>query len=61
MRDKAKLVTDLRKPVEQATAFGATRQVILPAIDQYAVGSMERLQRIDDAVNVLISPAPLRR
>jgi type I restriction enzyme R subunit len=61
VKDKAKLVADLRKAVEQATAFCATRQVILPAIDQYAVGSMERLQRIDDAVNALISPDPLRR
>jgi type I restriction enzyme R subunit len=61
VKDKAKLVADLRKAVEQATAFCATRQVILPAIDQYAVGSMERLQRISDAVNALISPDPLRR
>ena len=35
--------------------------VILPAIEQLPAGSMERLQRIDDAVNALISPDPLRR
>jgi type I restriction enzyme R subunit len=38
-----------------------TRQVILPAIEQLPAGSLERLQRIDDAVNALISPDPLRR
>ncbi len=61
VRDKQKLVADLRKAVEQATAFCATRQVILPAIKQLAAGSLERLQRVDDAVNALISPDTLRR
>jgi type I restriction enzyme, R subunit len=61
VKDKAKLVADLRRAVDNATTFCATRQVILPAIEQLATGSMERLQRIDDAVNALISPDPLRR
>ena len=61
VKDKQKLVADLRKAVDAATAFCAARQVILPAIEQLAAGSMERLQRIDDAVNALISPDPLRR
>jgi type I restriction enzyme R subunit len=61
VKDKAKLVADLRQAVNAATTFCATRQVILPAIEQLATGSMERLQRIDDAVNALISPDPLRR
>lgn len=61
VKDKAKLVADLRTAIEQATAFCATRQVILPAIEQLAVGSLARLQRIDDATNALISPDPLRR
>jgi len=61
LKDKKKLVEDLRKAVAEATAFCATRQVILPAIEQLAAGSLERLQRIDDAVNGLISPDPLRR
>ena len=38
-----------------------TCQVILPAIKQLAAGSMERLQKIADAVDALISPYPLRR
>ena len=58
---KQKLVEDLRKAVDAATALCATRQVILPAIEQLTAGSMERLQRVGDAVNALISPDPLRR
>jgi type I restriction enzyme R subunit len=61
VKDKAKLVADLRRAVDTATTFCATRQVILPAIEGLAIGSLERLQRIDDAVNALISPDPLRR
>jgi type I restriction enzyme R subunit len=61
VKDKQKLVADLRRAVDTATTFCATRQVILPAIEQLATGSLERLQRIDDAVNALISPDPLRR
>jgi len=61
VKDKQKLVEDLRRAVDAATTFCATRQVILPAIEQLVAGSLERLQRIDDAVNALISPDPLRR
>jgi type I restriction enzyme R subunit len=61
VKDKQKLVADLRKAVEDATTFCAGRQVILPAIEQLSVGNRERLQRLDDAVNSLISPDPLRR
>ena len=41
--DKAKLVADLRRAVDAATNFCATRQVILPAIEQLDAGSLERL------------------
>jgi type I restriction enzyme R subunit len=61
VKDKAKLVADLRWALDAATTFCASRQVILPAIEQLVAGSLERLQRIDDAVNALISPDPLRR
>jgi type I restriction enzyme R subunit len=61
VRDKKKLAADLRKAVEMATAFCARHQVILPAIEQLATGNLQRLQKIDDAVNALISPDPLRR
>ena len=52
---------ELRQAVDTATAFCAKRQVIVPAIEQLPAGSMDRLKRIDDAVNALISPDPLRR
>jgi len=61
VKDKAKLVEELRKAVVAATAFCAAREVDLPGIEYLVKGSMERLQRIDDAVNALISPDPLRR
>jgi type I restriction enzyme R subunit len=61
VRDKQKLVEELRKAVDAAVLFCANRGVILAAIEQLPTGSMERLQRMDEAVNALISPDPLRR
>jgi type I restriction enzyme R subunit len=61
VKDKQKLVEELRKAVAAATEFCAAREVNLTAIEQLTAGGMERLQRIDDAVNALISPDPLRR
>src|SRR5258705_9425999 len=46
VRDKKQLVEDLRKAVDAAAAFCATRQVILATIEQLPAGSMERLQQI---------------
>ena len=61
VRDKARLVAELHQAVEAATAFCGTRQVDVRAIERLAAGSFERLQRMEDAVNALISPDPLRR
>ncbi|MCX6914803.1 MAG: DUF3387 domain-containing protein, partial [Verrucomicrobia bacterium] len=61
VRDKQKLVEEMRKAVDAAVLFCANRGVILAAIEQLPTGSMERLQRMDEAVNALISPDPLRR
>jgi type I restriction enzyme R subunit len=61
VRDKQKLVEQLRRAVDYATAFCASRQVNLPVIEQLAAGRMERLQKIADAVDALISPDSLRR
>ena len=61
VKDKAKLVEELRKAVNAATSFCATQRVDIPAIEQLYVGSLDRLQRIDDAIDALISPDPLRR
>jgi type I restriction enzyme R subunit len=61
VRDKKKLVEDLRKAVDAAGLFCANKGVVLAAIEQLTAGNLERLQRMDDAVNALISPDPLRR
>ena len=60
VRDKQQLVEALRRAVDYTTEFCAQRGVILTAIAQLPSGSMQRLERIDDAVNALISPDPLR-
>ncbi|WP_031406908.1 type I restriction endonuclease subunit R [Thiomonas sp. FB-Cd] len=60
VQDKQRLVKDLRQAVADATAFCAAHGVNLDAIEALDVGSMERLQRIHDGMNALISPDPLR-
>ena len=61
VKDKKQLVEDLRKALDAATSFCANHQVNLSDIEQLVSRSMERLQLIEDAVNALISPDPLRR
>ena len=61
VRDKKQLVEELRNAVAEATAFCASHGVQLSTIEQLAAGSLERLQHIEDAMNALISPDPLRR
>jgi len=61
LRDKQQLVEELRQAVNDAVLFCANKGVILAAIEQLPAGSIERLRRIEDAVNALISPDPLRR
>src|SRR3990172_4912955 len=61
VRDKQKLVEELRKAVEDATAFCAQHEVVLSEIEALDAGSMERLSRIEGGMNALISPDPLRR
>lgn len=61
VRDKQKLVADLRKAVADAIAFCASRYVVLADIERAEVNSMERLNLIDDAVNALIAPDQIRR
>jgi type I restriction enzyme R subunit len=61
VKDKQQLVLELRQAVSDATAFCATKNVLLDAIEQLTLGSMARLQGVADAVNALISPDPLRR
>lgn len=60
VRDKQKLVEELRKAVADVTAYCARQQVSLADIEKVCVG-MERLQAIEDVVNELISPDQIRR
>jgi type I restriction enzyme R subunit len=61
VKDKEQLVEELRQAVEEATAFCAGHQVALMEIEQLPSGSKERLQRIADGMDALISPDPMRR
>ncbi|MBF0339750.1 MAG: type I restriction endonuclease subunit R [Magnetococcales bacterium] len=61
VKDKKQLVEDLRKAVNDATTFCTRHQVALAEIEPLPLGSMERLQRIEDAINALISPDGVRR
>ncbi|MCP5248142.1 MAG: type I restriction endonuclease subunit R [Candidatus Accumulibacter sp.] len=61
VKDKQQLVEELRKAVVDATAFCAMHGVMLGEIEAAAAGSIERLSRIQDGMNALISPDPLRR
>jgi type I restriction enzyme R subunit len=61
VKDKQQLVEELRKAVVDATAFCAAHGVMLAEIEATPAGSLERLSRIQDGMNALISPDPLRR
>jgi type I restriction enzyme R subunit len=61
VKDKQQLVEELRKAVVDATAFCAAHSVMLGEIEALDAGSMERLSSIQDGMNALISPDPLRR
>ena len=61
VRDKAELIAELRKALEEATAFCAAQGVNIVAIEAAASGSFERVRLIGEAVEKLISPDPLRK
>jgi len=61
VRDKQQLVDDLRKAVHDATAYCSRRRFDLAAIEGLPLGDLYRLQRIDDAMNALISPDSVRK
>ena len=60
VKDIAKLVADLSAGVEEARQFCQLHGVSLDGIADIAIG-LERLSRLDDAVNALISPDQVRR
>jgi type I restriction enzyme, R subunit len=61
VKDKKELVEQLRTALDAANLFCADKHVMLATIEQLPAADMKRLARIDDAVNALISPDPLRR
>jgi type I restriction enzyme, R subunit len=61
VKDKKKLVEELGKAVGAAIIFCTDKGVPVAGIEQLPAGDIQRLARIDDAVNTLISPDPLRR
>jgi type I restriction enzyme R subunit len=60
-KDQQQLVEELRKAIIDATAFCTRHGVMLDEIEALGAGSLDRLQKIEDAINALISPDPLRR
>ena len=60
VKGKEALVLELRKAVEAATVFCLSRRVDLDAIEKLPMGGLERLERLEFAINALISPDPLR-
>lgn len=61
VKDKQQLVEALNHALTDATTFCAAHGVLLADIEALTVGSLARLQAIEDAMNALISPDPLRR
>lgn len=61
VRDKQKLVDDLKIALEDATLFCSQHGVALDAIEQLPLGDLKRLSLLDDAVNALIAPDAVRR
>src|SRR5256712_193793 len=61
VRDKQKLVEELRQAVTGAVAFCADHGVRLADIEKMPIGNLDRLNAIAEAVERLISPDPLRK
>jgi type I restriction enzyme, R subunit len=61
VKDKKKLVEDLRKAVAEVSAYCLTQHVDLAEIERLPAGVMARLTMVNEAVNALISPDPVRR
>ncbi|MFO0122708.1 MAG: type I restriction endonuclease subunit R [Inhella sp.] len=61
VKEKAKLVEALRDAVTVATAFCLTHGVDLAAMEALPQGGMQRLAAVENAINALIGPDPLRR
>ena len=61
VKDKKQLVEELRQAVADATRYCAAHRVHLDEIEATPTGSMDRLTKIQDGMNALISPDAVRR
>jgi type I restriction enzyme R subunit len=61
VRDKAELAQALARAVDDASSYCANKGVDLAGIEALPQGDFQRLKKIDDGVNELISPDALRR
>ena len=61
VRNKAQLVEELRKAVDEALKYCARRGLKIETIEAVPAGSFERVKLITEAVEALISPDPLRK
>ena len=61
VRDKQQLVEGLRDAIQAATEFCIKRGVDLAAMESIPGGNLDRLARMGEAVDALISPDPVRR
>ena len=60
VKEKQQLVDELRKAIVDATAFCTSHAVNLSEIESTTNGGMDRLSRLQDGINALISPDSLR-
>jgi type I restriction enzyme R subunit len=61
LKDKSQLVAEIRKALAEASAFCQAHGVGLEEIEKLVAGTTDRLGKIGEAVNALISPDTLRR
>jgi type I restriction enzyme M protein len=61
VKDKQALVAELRKALDAAVVFCTAHGVNIRAMQELSLGSLQRLEHMDAAINALISPDPLRR
>lgn len=61
IRDKQQLVESLRQAITETQAFCLAHGVNLEEIEQTQAGSLDRLTKMAEAVERLISPDPLRK
>jgi type I restriction enzyme R subunit len=61
VRDKAKLVEELRLALSDVVTYCASHGVNIGVIESLPAGSLDRLSQIASAVEALISPDPVRK